>query len=131
MPAVQLVNRNSGISGLVAEAWSGHPGSERKQIEAPILVYKDIITCWIKLQDTLMAANNMISVFVSEQLDPDPILWSYVQTVIPLLENATAKDILRLNLSSNYDNLLRQTRELLLSAYPGTRYLVGLNQENS
>jgi hypothetical protein len=30
---------------------------------------------WIILQDTLRATHNMVEVFVSEHLDPDPILW--------------------------------------------------------
>ncbi|KAF3406249.1 hypothetical protein DPV78_000160 [Talaromyces pinophilus] len=68
---------------------------------------------WILLQDTLLATYNMVEVFVLEDLDPDPILWNYVQFAITLLEEATTMDILQSTYFPELETVVQDAKELI------------------
>ncbi|CRG88310.1 hypothetical protein PISL3812_05339 [Talaromyces islandicus] len=72
---------------------------------------------WTLVQDTLLAAQNLVQIFVSEQSDPDPILQHRVRLVMNTLESAMVKCFVQRRYTQEVGRFLQIATEMINNNY--------------
>ncbi|QKX53500.1 uncharacterized protein TRUGW13939_00579 [Talaromyces rugulosus] len=72
---------------------------------------------WTAVQDTLLAAQNLVQIFVSEKSDPDPILQHRVRLVMSTLESAMVKNFIQSRYTQEVGRLLQMASEMVGNNY--------------